>query len=218
MIVDTMTFSEIRKEILNDWLFGVLPKVLKILADNKYRKFIIKSNKNETIYFKHHEIISKRKNRFILIPFSYGKADFKKYGMCFFAFTSFRIGKKLYYARVDCNGQSVSFYSWHLLERYYERLYGYTDRITEVHILKFVKENSIALPYEQYNTKYINGEFGRTDKGILLGQRIDERTVVYNTFITEEMAKGKQIEISDFLNGQLDNLAFDSLGNRYVAA
>lgn len=91
-------------------------------------------------------------------------------------------------------------------------------QITEEHVLKYFKENSISIGYKQYNINYTNGEYGKTDKGILLGQRIDERTIVYKTFITEEMAKGKQIEISDILNKKLNSLVFDELGNRHLVA
>lgn len=203
MIVSTMTFPEISHEILTDYA-GVLPRVAKSLQGRMhlYRKNAMMTDK--PITFRPIEFTSARNNKFIIVPKSNGKSDFRKKGLIFICLVSFRVNNYPYYAMVSLDGKNLGFYTLHLIQRYYERRFGDTEDITLDKVCKFFSENSITPIDDQDVPKYENSIFAKTENGILFGEKIDDHLNLFKTFITDDMAKGNQVKVSDGLRERLE--------------
>lgn len=97
MIVDTMSLLEVAAELQSDLKNEVSVKMKRILADRKYWRTVLKyGNSKKTIYFNPLEIRTKRLNRFVVLPFSHGKKDFKKFGIAFTVILIFYYNKYPY--------------------------------------------------------------------------------------------------------------------------
>lgn len=70
MLVDNMSISEIRKEIIDDFFESIVSK--KIGLDKKYKHFIIKNKEKEKIAGLHY-YYSKRRNNWLVIAYVHKK-------------------------------------------------------------------------------------------------------------------------------------------------
>lgn len=201
MILPTMTFPEIANELDKDAksLYGYIDHKL---SDNKYRRIGMKHS--EPICFKHIFWESKRKNKYFIIPNTNGKKDLKKYGLNFYVWSYYTDGKNKNNGVMILSNGTYLFFKGHLFDRYAERFFGDTSMTTINLMVEFASNNSfiVSRPFSTA-VKYKNSYFATVNDGVILGT-FTKGYFVYNTFITEEMLKGSEVDYNEFGQQELN--------------
>lgn len=213
MIVDTMTFSEVANELLIDWCTYGINKKDGMIDRKKCRKAILSRGKNgEAQYFSKLEFVSKRNNSFVMLPYSNGRSQYKKKGLQLMVFSIFRYQGRMMVARIMNNYTVICLFEGHVFKRYNER-YANTDTlITKEGVIDFFKNNLLMQNRQQILEREDSDVFCMIPDGILFGKMLNPRTVLYKTFITKEMAKGKQIELMKVVDEYQKNRFLEVLG------
>lgn len=200
MILPTMTYAEIANELDKDAksLYGYIEY---ILSDNKYRRIGMKHS--EPICFKPVFWESKRKNQYFIIPNTNGKKDLKKYGLAFYVWCYYTDAKNKKNGVMILSNGTYSFFRGHLFDRYAERFFDNTSMTTVDLMVKFASNNSFIVS-RPFSTafKYKNSYFAVVNDGAILGTYTNGY-FVYNTFITEEMMKGSEIDYNEIGKNEL---------------
>lgn len=205
MIVDTMSLLEVAAELQSDLKNEVSVKMKRILADRKYWRAVLKyGNSKKTIYFNPLEMRTKRLNRFVVLPFSHGKKDFKKFGIAFTVISIFYYNKYPYVAWFVNDLNEVAFFKKHFFDRYDERFLQSETLFSEDLVLNFFKGNMHVFTGPQYEDRS-NNVMGVSNDGILLGEKLSPLITQYNTYISVDMLKGEQIEKHRLLSDNLDD-------------
>lgn len=212
MILPKMTYTEITNEIDKD-LVALYAYIEKALSVSKYRKIGMKNT--EPVHFKPIYWESNRHNKYFVIPCTNGKKDLKKYGMSFYVWCYYK-GKN-----GELNGVMIAssgaycFYRNHLFMRYAERFFNDSTMETLDLMVEFATHNTftVSRPFDTA-VKYTNSYFGKVEDGIILGT-MTNGYMVYNTFITEDMLKGSEINYSNDSQAELDGLVKLSKSEKY---
>ena len=205
MVVDTMSLLEVTAELQNDLKSEVSVKIKRILSDRKYWRSVLKYGRGKkTLYFKPLEIVTKRLNRFVVLPFSHGKKDFKKFGIAFAVISIFYYNRYPYVAWFVNDLNEVAFFKKHFFDRYDERFLQSETLFSEELVLNFFKGNMHVLTGPQYEDRS-NNVMGVSNDGVLLGEKLDSVVTVYNTYIRVDMLKGKQVDKHRLLSDELDD-------------
>lgn len=198
MIVESMTYEEIIAEYNKDWFSELGDKVLHIMSDNKYRRYIIKNLREEKhVYFKPIFITSRRGNNYILHISTKGLADFKKNDLMFILYMYYRQKDGIHVAMANRRTSFYSetqftFYTSHLFDRYRER------ELKDIHISKMdtiiecMKWNCTLYHKSVDCEKYPDSIFSVSPFGVLLGTNLGNRNVLMRTYLPFDLLKGNQ--------------------------
>lgn len=193
MIVDTMSLLEVAEELLKDLKSEGIGKIVKRLKDKKYRKYIIKNGQSKKmIYFKSFDIETRRRNRFVVLPFCKGKSGFKKWGMGGIVVSLFYYEKYPYIAWVTNDFTSIVFFKKHLFERYNQRFVQDEMTFSKDLIFDYFRGNMLLCADHQHEDGS-NGIVGVVRDGVLFGERLNDSAIVYKTYITADMLREEQM-------------------------
>lgn len=203
MYVDTMTFSQISKEIIKDRSY-LCSKVNYVLEDSKYRRASLKL-KNEGYHpFKRVDFTSKKTGfEYHLLPFVFGKRDYLKNSMGFCVFLTFRKHNRLWACFIGQSLTEVLFFTPHFFDRYAERGDGDSDNRLDL-ITGFFMKNR-AFNYSEYlHPKHPDSIFVTIGDGIGLGSKLDGSSKIVTTYVSKDMLYEEQTVIravgKDILN------------------
>jgi len=198
MLVDNMSHSEIRKELIDDFFESIISK--KNGLDKKYKHFTLKNKEKdkETIAGLHY-YFTKRRNNWLVIVYVQDKS--LTYGYICVRPTSY--GEICYV--ISCNEllekdylpskMVIHEYTPHFFDRYKERINIDFQRKSYEHYFMY---NNYGEIYEN-EQKGGSNSFVKTAHGYSLGySSLNEKYYKYNTFITASMlGKNQCKEYSD---------------------
>lgn len=213
MVVDSMTYEEIGKEILTDW-FKHGKKMLDFkLKDKSIRRAAMRNgNSQAPQYFKDIEISTKAGNIFVVVPYSNGKKMYVKQGLQIIVFSMFYYNGRLMVGRLMNNCTFVILYEIHLFKRYCERFLKKECEITKSFLIKFFKSNLLIHNENLYSKKRGQYNFARIRDGVLLGFLLSSNIAIYKTFITASMAKGNQWDTMELLTDRGEFRCLELIG------
>jgi hypothetical protein len=199
MFVPSMTLEEIRKEIDKD--FPIVYRKAQYVSEKLFRQ--IKPAKGKT-YVKLYDYLSKHKNRWIY------KIDISKHET-FVHFMTYFYGKKgLVVFGLLSSEDSVNLFTSHFLNRYNERLNLNINKPEGI-IHYFLTETPA---YHLTYIETINDEFRKffcvIPTGVILG--IEDKKNKFrkmNTFLSNNMLKGNQVDLRNLLIQKLDEFIPD---------
>ncbi len=195
MILDTMSFSEKRREYMRDFEANVLPAYLHCFGKKeKFERIARKHSSDKKLSFKPVEYDSKGKNHYINYFSVNGKNGYRKEGIKGNTIMTYRTagGEK---AVMTVNEDLATFWGQHFFERYRER--GLKDMSLSLDdtINIFFTALGYVTVQDVDSEKYKNNVYALLDNGLMLGEDIsdNEMTMIYyHTFISNEMLKGDQ--------------------------
>lgn len=196
-----MSLLEVAAELLSDLKNEVSAKMKRVLVDRKYWRTVLKYGNSKKQYI---EIRTKQLNRFVVLPFSHGKKDFKKFGLAFTVISIFYYNKYPYVAWFVNDLSAVVFFKKHFFDCYDERFLQSETVFSEDLVLDFFKGNMHVFAGPQYEDRS-NNVMGVSNDGILLGKKLSPSITQYNTYISVDMLKGEQIEKHRLLSDKLDD-------------
>ena len=195
MLVDSMTFDEVRKEVMSEY-----DTMLRIAY---YRKksaehFAKRQTKFPCVYLT--EWMSPKKNRWLIMYILFKRNTHKgKAGIMGCCFQKYPKGFALHQTALNYNKDVyITTYLPHFFERYAERMH--VDK-TGVDLIKhFYRHNHAA---DNDTTQELSGKGSRTDnsihmcfdEGIGMGEYLNFEHVVLKTFVTYDMTSGEQKEV-----------------------
>lgn len=213
MIVDSMTFSDISYELLLDWWNNGKGKAEGLINKKQKRKAILQHGKNnEAQYFRSVEFTTKCNNTFVVVPYSNGRSHYKKYGLQTTVFCMFHYQGRLIVGRLMSNFTSVMLFEGHVFKRYCERFSKVEGLVTKEMVKKFFKDNLLIHNKPQVVEREDSDLICKIADGILFGKIINNWTVLYKTYITMDMAKGKQVELMESLGKYQQQRYLELLG------
>lgn len=204
MITDSMTYQEIADAIRKDWESELYSCYVHCFGmRQKYGRFILKNVKPEEFRFLgRREKLTKNRNKYVFLFYTHGRTQYKHEG----PLRSFR----LEYLRKDgihavkvnvFDTKEVTFYTPHFFDRYRERFlekHYDVDYWTKEDVMDdYFMYNAAEVSTPQHNPKYPEGIFVTTEDGVILGVDLGDGIWEYRTFISFEMLKGGQIDISN---------------------
>lgn len=183
MIVDTMNYNEVGKELLK-YYSGNIGRITGLLLHKgkEYRRIVLAKGERR-VDFKP-LCYENDGNEVFIFPFSNGKKDFKKYGMSFYLVVRFFYRGQFWYAKFDGRYMdTVEIYNYHFFQRYIERHLKSDDKVGIDIVFRFIKEtNAVTMSKKIDSDKYDNCAYGSTSIGMCLGQEFDNIRV-WKTFI-----------------------------------
>ncbi len=223
MIVDTMTWEEVIRELRDDFSKEVYPMI-----DSRYetitkpfRKFLVKFKPSKWKMFTPYPYKSKRGNHFTVVFHCDGYDEFKKKD--YLPSTSFILlrYKGLPYCIAygdDKTGDNLKVFTSHCIKRYIEReLKDETVSFEEAAMLLMTSHmQHYCMIQPNKSPKYENSIFVQFGNGVLLGNIIGEegsKDVYYRTYLSKDIMKPNQLNMMKILNRQtqiLDKLRISS--------
>ena len=174
---------------------------------NEYRRKIISAPADKDIFFEPNRLTSTRGNEYMMQTFSHGKNNFKKYGLFYYDFMYFHRKEGIHVVIDTSNnpvlGHNYSIFIPHFFQRYKERFLNGGELNSFELFVEFFSHNQTLSVQEIHSDKYENSVYMACDQGIVLGSKINNTLYVMKTFITYDMLKGGQVEISQDLSESL---------------
>lgn len=212
MVVNSMNNSELIDEILKDWYDNALSFYERRLSAmlSKYRRAVMKSDRNKSIFFKEIEYNSPRHNRFVIVPYSINRSDFKKRGLSFLSYsTVFYKGRNiLLQIAHDTNIQSryhITIFCQHCIKRYCERFLKSAVEINDDLYIELLKRNSVLSFTEVVTPKGEKALYAVSDDGTFIGERVNTDGVLIKTYISrDEYFENQERLADDLLKGIID--------------
>jgi len=195
MFTERMTYEEIRAEFEKE----KKPLMNKVLSHGKRIEKLMRKTKMSS-YDKHFDYTSLRKNKWVYSFFTGPKG--KLYIHLYSYFYTKRSYAIIYYG---ININRLYYITSHFITRYFERQCLDTESPYKV-IRAFTEANTKVVAHPKEKVGYqIYRLFGQMTDGVALGyihQRINLHE--YRTYITNEMLKGDQIELSKKIEEKFD--------------
>lgn len=193
MITATMTKSEMIDEVNKDFVEFIFFTSRKF-SNNKYYKEALKHDKPCTfkpVFWK-----SKRKNNYLITPYSNGKAATRKYkGICLSTMLYYYDEHEKLNAILLCMHTQHFFITSHFFDRYAERFLD-DDTLGKLDVMAIFARRNEGIGFEPFDhPKHPNSIIGKTNDGVVLGTEENGITTL-KTFITEDMAKGCEIDLA----------------------
>lgn len=193
MLVPAMTLSEIRKEILSDFI--VVKRKVFYLGEKIIKEMRKHHIKNDVRFV---DYLSKQKNTWLFL-FQYEHKDVS-------------IGTTVYYygrtglvvITIDVGKERLHFHTAHFIRRYNERRNLGLVKPEDI-IRKYLKDNR-QISYQRLEeiAPGVHRIFGVIQTGIVLGYSNSNLNMIkLNTYITHEMLKGQQLKLEDYLKAKL---------------
>lgn len=208
IITDTFTYEDIVEVIMKDKAF-IVHKLNDL--DKKSERYIKKKKPKDPFNFKPVHLVSNRGlNYSITITFN-GIKDYRAYGATYsiYAYQRKKDGYHVFFYVTEEYSTKFIVYTPHFFNRYRERqLKDITIPMKDVMDIYFCK-NSRSINQDQNNEKYPNGIIIKTPEGIGLGVKYNDTIAVAKTFVSIEMLKGAQIEMSESARVTLQKIVDD---------
>ena len=210
MIVDSMNDSELISEILKDWYSEALNYFSKVLNARypKYRRAVMTSDRNRPIFFEKIEYVSPRNNRFVIVPYSINRSDFKKRGLGYISYsTAFYKGKNILMQIAHEVGNPlryrVTIFCNHCIQRYCERFLKRTMSANDNFYIELLKRNSVLFSTEVTLPKGGEALYAVSDDGIFIGEKVSSQGILIKTYISRAEYFENQ---EDFANSVLRDI------------
>ncbi len=176
---------------------AIFPKIWRRIDISKIHRYIVKHKHASDIWLTDLKMRYKVDNNvtFIAIPYIKDYKTFKAKGPTINCYL-FYIEPEGRYTLVR-GGQSdnlYDFYTPHLIDRYRERFL--TDKLQnkDYATLDFLKSAKNGVPLHLPTKKFPNNYIKATTKGLIFGEKINDRIMLYKTFITKEQLFSNQID------------------------
>lgn len=214
MIVDNMNYREIGQEILSDWWQEASSVAFRLLGNSEYRRAVLKKGqRDKLLFFKPKEITTGRGNRFIVVPFSNGKNNFKKEGLHMIVYLMFQYRNEKLIARIVNRFNTILFFKQHLLKRYFERFKREMHNLSLEYVTQFFKDNLLMNSEYTLGAREDSNCICKIRDGILFGQDLGDEHYLFRTFISTDMAKGQQVDSVERLSEELEGRYGTHWGN-----
>lgn len=216
MIVDTMTMKEVGEAVLKAVQGNPMKIVSTILQKDKlYRRIILKGGERR---YDFKPIRSEADGiTFYICPFSFGKRDYKKYGLSFGLFAHFFYKGTNWYALL-CNYTTVvNLYNQHFFKRYIERHLKDGSKVTIDTVRQYFKETNYSANCQiKENPSHKDCVYGATNIGVCCGYHCGtKRITVWLTYIDKEtLSRGDKKKVFDDSADSLPPIGMDAFGQR----
>ena len=215
MILDNMTLEEVGKGLLTT-AQSSYPRFMGIMShkEKEYRRIAIKSGQGrldfKTINVQMENIT------FHICPYSFGKQDYKKFGLSFCLLASFKYQRKDMYCLISNYGTGLQIYTRHFFERYVERHLKDDSEVSINLVRKYFRETECVCMIESVEREgYDNSVYGGTNIGTCCGYKVCENVYVFKTYIDEEtLSRGDKRKVFDESQPLIKPVGMDALGNR----
>lgn len=212
MIVDSMTDSELVSEVLKDWYDNALPYYGRKLSamTSKYRRVVMTQNRNKTIFFEKIVYCSPRNNRFVIVPYSINRSDFKKRGLSFISYsTVFYRGRNILLQIAHSVNNPLEYhitiFCQHCIKRYCERFLKCQKAIDDTFYIELLKRNSVLFSSEVSTPNGEKALYAVSDDGIFIGEKINSQSILIKTYISRaEYFENQAQYASDILRRIID--------------
>lgn len=216
MIVDTMNYSEVGAYLIS-FAKSNKGRISALLQhnNNKYKRKMLTSGERrvdfKSIKFKDDGM------EVYIFPFSLGKRDYRKYGMCFYHVLRFFYQGQFWWAKLSHTYDYVEIYQYHFFERYIERHLHTDDRVCEDTVRDyFIQTDAVTMTKDIDSDKYSNCVYGTTPIGMCFGSTYKCKggeMCVWKTYIDSRTIEcGKKKEVLDHYSSKLIPIGVDSLG------
>lgn len=216
IITDTFTYEEIIEVMMKDKEF-IVHKLLDLYK--KSERYIKKKKPKDPFNFKPVHVVSNRGLDYSITIHFNGIKDYKAYGSTYsiYAYQRKNDGYHVfYYTNDEHKTMKFNVFTPHFFNRYRERqLKDITIPMKDVIETFFIK-NYRFFKQDQNNEKYPDGIIIESPEGIGLGARYNSSgsICVVKTFISIEMLKGAQIELSESAREELQRIVDDIVNMR----
>ena len=204
MVVDSMSNSELITEILKDWYDNAIRFYSKKMSAkaSKYRRAVMTSDHNRPIFFDKIEYISHRNNRFVVVPYSINRSDFKKRGLAFISYSTvfYRGSNKLLHIAHDVSNPHeyhITVFCHHCIKRYCERFLKSPKEINDNLYIELLKRNSVLLSTEVTTPNAGKALYAVSDDGIFIGEKVNSQGILIKTYISPTDYFENQEELAD---------------------
>lgn len=191
-----MTYEELANEILTDWYRNAYPFYLERLLKlhNKYRRIVMTSNPQKPMFFKGIEYISPKMNKFVVVPYSISRSDFKKRGVCFISYAKVYYKNRWLLLHILCSQHNlfINIITRHFIKRYLERFLNPRAEVIEDMYLEFLKRNSVFMYIDKGTEKCVI-----SDDGMFLGEQINGNCFLFKTYIPRNQFHDDQKTVYD---------------------
>ena len=204
MVVDSMSNSELITEVLKDWYDNAIRFYSKKMSAkaSKYRRAVMTSDHNRPIFFDKIEYISHRNNRFVVVPYSINRSDFKKRGLAFISYSTvfYRGSNKLLQIAHDVSNPHeyhITVFCHHCIKRYCERFLKSPKEINDNLYIELLKRNSVLFSTEVTTPNAGKALYAVSDDGIFIGEKVNSQGILIKTYISPTDYFENQEELAD---------------------
>lgn len=204
MITNAMNYQEIAATFKRDFeneLANLYQTCFGLRA--KYGKYVCQNVGPEQYKFLgKKEYISKNKNKYVFLFCTRGKKQYKQMGIERNYWLEYMRSDGIHAVRFNHEtGRDFTFYTPHFFDRYRERFlepqFDIEDWTKPDVIEDYFKNNVVFNARPMNDPRYPNSLFVVSEDGIALGEDIGKGIWEFRTFITFEMLKGNQVNISE---------------------
>jgi hypothetical protein len=209
MIVHTMTYAEIHKEVETDFKTIQSSTTFLRLTEEYFReikRFKIDKTKNYPVYKK---IKTKAKNTWYILfnknRTSISLNDYSDIANTFLV--SYYSLNKLRVIKVNPSG-GLTFFNSHVFVRFNERMNLGLNNLEKIINEFFINNSNIIYQYkdDEVKTDTVTDTFGTSYDGILLGKLLKkENVIINNTFVNKKQLFDEQIEIEKLSIENIEN-------------
>lgn len=216
IITDTFTYEEIIEVMMEDRAF-VVHKLNDLYK--KTERYIKKKKPKDPFIFKPVHFTSNRGLNYSVTIHFHGIKDYKAYGATYsiYAYQRKNDGFHVFFYATDgMKKTEFDVFTPHFFNRYKERqLKDINVPMTDV-MDTFFSKNARFYRQDQNNEKYPDGTITKFAEGIGLGYKYDSSypITVNKTFVSIEMLKGAQIEMSESARENLQKIVDDIINLR----
>lgn len=191
MYVETMALDQVRVEIKKEEDY-IHTKVYHMLNDDsKYKKLCMKIQDKEFHTFNMIDFVSKKSGlTYHIIPCTFGKRYYLKYGIEYLSYVTFRKYNKIW---TCITGEIDVFVAPHFFDRYEERKdKNYESRFGL--ISEFFLSNQAMRAHEYNHPDHKNSLFFTLNDGVGFGTKL-ESSFLLSTFVREDMLFDNQTDL-----------------------
>lgn len=160
------------------------------------------SDRNRPIFFEKIEYISHRNNRFVVVPYSINRSDFKKRGLAFISYSTvfYRGSNKLLQIAHDVSNPHkyhITLFCHHCIKRYCERFLKRPMEINDNLYIELLKRNSVLFSTEVRTPKAGKALYAVSDDGIFIGEKVNSQGILIKTYISRAEYFENQEQFAD---------------------
>lgn len=196
MIIETMSHQEIANELLKDKEELKERIITKISYNGKsYRRTVLKHHGDNVIYFPSFSVKTSRNNVYHVIPYSYGKREYKRDKIHVLVYTIYYQCGKLEAIWLSLDKSELTFLTNHSLCRYRDRVIQKHEISLRDTLEILVRRNSFMVYSPAESIKYNNQSLVTTHECSFVSEEESEDILVIITCLAFDMLKTSQIDI-----------------------
>lgn len=147
-------------------------------------------------------ISSHRNNRFVVVPYSINRSDFKKRGLAFISYSTvfYRGSNKLLQIAHDVSNPHeyhITVFCHHCIKRYCERFLKSPKEINDNLYIELLKRNSVLFSTEVTTPNAGKALYAVSDDGIFIGEKVNSQGILIKTYISPTDYFENQEELAD---------------------